>query len=119
MTDSKFLNQIESRPQNLNPDDRKNWQKFNASVDDLTPEFRKWLIDFFLVEVAPLIPEVQQKVTGASGGGFLEFSEEQSQDPDAPVANAARLFIKDSGAGKTQLAVRFNTGATQVIATEP
>jgi hypothetical protein len=39
--------------------------------------------------------------------------------PTAPAANRARLFIKDNGAGKTQLCVRFNTGAVQVVATQP
>jgi hypothetical protein len=35
--------------------------------------------------------------------------------PTAPSANRARLFLKDNGLGKTQLCVRFNTGAVQVI----
>jgi hypothetical protein len=39
--------------------------------------------------------------------------------PPARAANRARLFIKDNGAGKTQLCVRFNTGAVQVVATQP
>lgn len=39
--------------------------------------------------------------------------------PPAPAANIARLFVKDNGAGKTQLCVRFNTGAVQIISTEP
>lgn len=59
------------------------------------------------------------KILGTAGAGFVEFSAEQSADPAAPAANQARLFIKDSGGGKTQLAVRFNTGVVQVIATEP
>lgn len=53
-----------------------------------------------------------------AGKGFLELWE-QSADAAAPGANAGRLFLKDNGAGKTQLCVRFNTGAVQVIATEP
>jgi len=39
--------------------------------------------------------------------------------PGPPRRNMARLFARDDGAGKTQLCVRFNTGAVQVIATEP
>jgi hypothetical protein len=39
--------------------------------------------------------------------------------PAAPIANRARLFVRDNGAGKTQLCVRFNTGAVQVIKTQP
>jgi hypothetical protein len=38
--------------------------------------------------------------------------------PNAPAANQARLFVRDSG-GKTQLCVRYNTGAVQVINTQP
>jgi len=38
--------------------------------------------------------------------------------PNAPAANQLRLFARDSG-GKTQLCVRFNTGAVQVIKTQP
>ena len=40
-------------------------------------------------------------------------------DPAAPAVNRGRLYFRDNGAGKTQLVVRFNTGAVQVIATEP
>jgi hypothetical protein len=48
---------------------------------------------------------------------FYELSEIGT--PAAPAANRARLFVKDNGAGKTQLCVRFHTGAVQVIKTEP
>ena len=37
----------------------------------------------------------------------------------AGAANAVRLFVRDNGSSKTQLCVRFATGAVQVIATEP
>jgi hypothetical protein len=39
--------------------------------------------------------------------------------PAAPGANKARLFLRVSGTGKTQLCVRFQSGAVQVIKTEP
>jgi hypothetical protein len=48
---------------------------------------------------------------------FIEGSE--IAEPAAPAANGFRLFAKDNGAGKTQLCVRFASGATQVLATEP
>jgi hypothetical protein len=51
------------------------------------------------------------------GDGAIEF--EEMTAPAAGAANTARLFTQDNGAGKTQLAVRFNTGAIQVLATEP
>jgi hypothetical protein len=46
---------------------------------------------------------------------LLEISE-----PGNPgTGNTDFLFLKDNGAGKTQLCVRFRTGVTQVIETEP
>lgn len=56
-------------------------------------------------------------LTGA--GKYQEFLENGTTDATAGAANTGRLFVKDNGAGKTQLCVRFNTGAVQVIATEP
>jgi hypothetical protein len=38
--------------------------------------------------------------------------------PTAPGGNRARLFIRDNGSGKTQLCVRFHTGAVKVLATQ-
>lgn len=58
------------------------------------------------------------EVSGTAGTGYIDFRDEQSADP-AAAANRGRLFIKDNGSGKTQLCVRFGSGATQVIATEP
>jgi hypothetical protein len=49
--------------------------------------------------------------------GYLELNE--ITEPDAGAADTARLFLKDNGSGKTQLCVRFSSGATQVIATQP
>jgi len=46
----------------------------------------------------------------------VKFTE--TTDPTA-ASNAGKLYTKDNGSGKTQLAVRFGTGAVQVIATEP
>jgi hypothetical protein len=48
---------------------------------------------------------------------FIELAEMAA--PAAPAANKGRLFMQDNGSGKTQIAVRFPSGAVQVIATEP
>lgn len=53
-----------------------------------------------------------------SGMGLM-FQGESSSDHSAPPANDAIVYTKDNGSGKTQLCVRFNTGAVQVLATEP
>lgn len=52
------------------------------------------------------------------GARHIEITE-LAADPAAPALNGARLFTRDNGAGKTQVCVRFNTGAVVVIATEP
>lgn len=44
---------------------------------------------------------------------------ESATTPNAPPANAAYIFTRDNGSGKTELCVRFNTGAVQVLSTEP
>jgi hypothetical protein len=54
---------------------------------------------------------------GTAGNGFVE-ARQQSSDPFPPIAGAARLFSRVVG-GKTELCCRFNTGAIQVVATEP
>jgi hypothetical protein len=43
----------------------------------------------------------------------------ERSDPAAPAANQAVVYARDNGSGKTQLCVRFNTGAIQVLATQP
>lgn len=67
--------------------------------------------------------EVLKGFNRVSGGTFLEGQflelEELSADPDAPAANRVRVYAKDTGAGKTALYARFNTGAVQQIAVEP
>lgn len=54
---------------------------------------------------------------GANGNGIIEMAEQGVAPGNAP-ADRGRLFIRDNGAGKTQLCVRFPTGAALVIATE-
>lgn len=53
----------------------------------------------------------------ASLAGYIEGAE--IADPSAPATNYGRLYFRDNGAGKSQLCVRFATGAVQVLATEP
>jgi hypothetical protein len=48
---------------------------------------------------------------------YVEISE--ASEPDAPGITGGRLFVRDNGAGKSQLCIRFASGASQVIATEP
>lgn len=55
----------------------------------------------------------------AGTAGMVYETLEMAADPAAPAANAGRMYFRDNGGGKTQLCVRFNTGAVQVLATEP
>jgi hypothetical protein len=50
---------------------------------------------------------------------FTHHDMNEQPTPAAPPANMARIFVRDNGVGKTQLCVRFPSGAEQVIATEP
>lgn len=56
------------------------------------------------------------RLDGVAGGAVL-FTE--ISDPAAPATNAARLYVRDNGAGKSQIVCRFASGSVQVIATEP
>jgi hypothetical protein len=51
-----------------------------------------------------------------AGGGLLM---KERADPTAPAADNGILYVRDNGSGKSQLVVRFPTGAIQVISTEP
>ena len=66
------------------------------------------------------------KTTGTGFAGYFNGKTFMSQfveiaemtTPAAPGGNRARLFVRDNGLGKTQLCVRFPTGAVKVLATE-
>ncbi len=53
----------------------------------------------------------------AAPAGALELAEITA--PGVGAANTARFFARDNGAGKTQLCAIFQSGAIQVMATEP
>jgi len=56
-------------------------------------------------------------MTSSSLNGYVELNE-LTGDPAAPPTNRARFYCKDNG-GKTELLVRFATGAVQSLAIEP
>lgn len=49
--------------------------------------------------------------------GGIQFGE--ITDQPAPSSDAGILYVRDNGSGKSQLVIRFPSGAVQVIATEP
>jgi len=60
---------------------------------------------------------INGSITQITNGKHFEFLERA--DPAAGPVNTGRLYVRDNGAGKTQLCIIFNTGAVQVIATQP
>lgn len=51
--------------------------------------------------------------------GFIGL-DQLAGDPIAPVnTTEGRMYLRDNGSGKNQLVIRFDSGAVQVIATEP
>lgn len=71
-----------------------------------------------LADTATQTNELGGIAEGINNTAYLWLTE-SAADPAAPGTNTVRIFSKDNGAGKTQLCARFNTGAVQVIATEP
>ena len=51
-------------------------------------------------------------------GGYIELSTRELA-PEIPGPDTSRLYLRDDGTGKSQLCVRFPSGAVQVISTEP
>lgn len=50
-------------------------------------------------------------------GGYLQGTEMTA--PSAPAADGFRIYAQDNGGGKTQLMVKFNSGAAQQLAIQP
>lgn len=74
---------------------------------------------FYTANLALSIDHTTQHATFANGltvASYLAGVEEA--EPAAPAANGFRIFAKDTG-GKTELMVRFASGASQQLAIEP
>lgn len=80
-------------------------------------EFRGMGAALPVLKLTPATSQTEPLIDLA-GGGFIQGTEAAS-DPAAPAANGYRLYSRDNGAGKTQLCVRFSSGAVQVLATQP
>ena len=64
--------------------------------------------------------QVVDYTTGDIAATHTKFVElDEISAPASPSANKCRLYTRDNGSGKTQLVVKFPTGAVQVLATEP
>lgn len=63
-------------------------------------------------------------VGGSSARSTLDLKNgvitlDEAFDPSAPASGSCCIYARNNGSGKTQLCVRFATGAVQVLATEP
>ena len=65
----------------------------------------------------PLAPAALASNVISSAAGIV--GTELAADAAAPAADQGALYFRDNGSGKTQLVVRFATGAVQVVATQP
>lgn len=79
------------------------------------------------INVDPFSSGANARMNMTAGAGWIMPSarltsdlwlDERASDP-AAQGDAGVVFCKDNGSGKTQLCVRFGTGAVQVLATEP
>lgn len=64
------------------------------------------------------LERVAQDVISLGTGDGLQFNEAITDLPAPAAANRVRLYLREDGAGKTQLVARFSSGAVQVIATQ-
>jgi len=55
-TTSEYLKKPESLPGKLDDKERAQWLRYNASVTELSPEFKSWIKNFVLVEIAGDLP---------------------------------------------------------------
>lgn len=78
---SDYLKAPVSEAGNLSRSDQQLWRKLNASVTDITPEFKAWLVDFILVNVVPQIPVSQLS-------GFRSFTSTHDEIPNAETISS-------------------------------
>lgn len=81
------------------------------------------LDDAFDIALGRSAAQVMALKGNGANGAAIEFREYNNATPTtdaaAPSDGRCVLYCRDNGAGKEQLCVRFNTGAVQVLATEP
>jgi hypothetical protein len=88
------------------------WQQFNTRVGS-SFQVAGDKFTFYSFAASSSVPVPRLTVQD----GFLEIFEITA--PAAGAANTGRLFLRDNGAGKTQLCIIYNTGAIQVLNTQP
>lgn len=81
--DDGYLKKPISSAGKLTAEERAQWIRYNASVNELSPEFKAWLTNFILVEVAGQLPlSLRGFVTGAQ---VNEIAAQESTSSTTPV----------------------------------
>jgi hypothetical protein len=75
-------------------------------------------IDFLVNNASIASIDTSGDLALKGAGAYVEFLENGTNDPAAPAANKCRLYVKDDGAGKTNLVALFNTGAAVLVAAQ-
>ena len=57
--EDQFLTPPASEAGNLSPEERELWKRLTGTPADISPEFKKWLEQYILVNIAPQIPAAQ------------------------------------------------------------
>jgi hypothetical protein len=70
-----------------------------------------------LTALTARVTKAEQTLKQLLYSGYRDY--QQIADPIAPSKGTARQYSRDNGAGKSQMVVRFPSGAVQVLATEP
>jgi hypothetical protein len=95
------------------------WQSFNTRVGS-SFQVTNDSFDFYTFPVSSNVATSRFQVSNAGNINFTGYQQMvEVTAPAAGAANTGRLFLRDNGAGKTQLCIIFNTGAIQVLATQP
>lgn len=94
------------------------WQFSHRPTGHMVSYGRRWFIDDTTAD-STLFDRGDLALDGALWtANFVGFLNELTAAPAIVGANQGALFLKDNGAGKTQLQIQFATGAPIVIATQ-
>lgn len=91
------------------------------AVTDATGSSEDSTLAFDIVSAGSIVTALtlDGSVPNMQVGTGMHIELPEISDPSAPAANKGRLYIRDNGSSKSQLVVRFPSGAVQVIVTEP
>lgn len=96
------------------------WESIRAAtLETLLPE-----LNHRMLRLQELLQDLERRGKFLWVRGSLRLRspahfEAQAVAPDAPDANSAAIYLRDNGAGKMQVVVKYPGGAINIIDTEP